>query len=160
MRQRQGGTATRQWSIMLVLLPLCLMPGVLVGQEAARHPAGTPALPAPFVLTIQERVLSLGAQDASLQAIIEAIGRQMHIDVAVHPPVEEHLTLAFERLSLAEAIEQFRRYANIVYRTTPAQGDIVQIIVFRLGAREALGATENDPSDAASFQPKPFQFRL
>jgi hypothetical protein len=111
-----------QWSVMLVLLSLCLIPGVLVGQEAERNPAGTPASPAPFVLTIQERVLSLGAQDASLQAIIEEIGRQMHIDVAVHPPVEEPLTLAFERLSLAEAIEQFRRYANIVYRTTPAQG--------------------------------------
>ena len=59
MRQMQGGTATRQWSIMLVLLPLCLIPGVLVGQEAERNPARTPAPPAPFVLTIQERLLSL-----------------------------------------------------------------------------------------------------
>jgi len=147
-----------RWVMTLAMLSVCLIPCLSVGQEATHNPARPAAPPAPFVLTIQERLLSLQAQDASLQAIIEEIGRRMHIEVKVHLPAEERITLAFEQLSLAEAIEQLRRYTNVVYRTTQAQGDITHIIVFPQGGGTAVGTPTSDTRDATASESRPFRF--
>lgn len=145
-----------RWMITLAMLPICLIPWLSAGEEATPRPATPSTPPTSFVLTIQAGVLSLQAADASLQAIIEAIGRRMHIDVKVHLPADARITLAFKQLSLPKAIEQFRRYTNIVYQTTQAQGNITQIIVFPQGGGAALGTPASEASGAAAS--KPFQF--
>jgi hypothetical protein len=74
------------------------------------------ACPTPFLLTVHGGMLSLRAQDASLKAIIEEIGRQLSIETAAHISSEQCVTLVFEHLSLAEAIEVLRNHVTIISR--------------------------------------------
>ena len=46
---------------------------------------------APFVLTVEDGLLSLRAQEASLRAIVEALGRQLDIEVVARISPEEHV---------------------------------------------------------------------
>src|SRR5262245_34109096 len=82
MCQPHGETATRRWRLILIMLPLWLIPCLSVGAEMVPHLAMPAVPPASFVLTVHERALSLQAEAASLRAIMEEIGRQMHIDVS------------------------------------------------------------------------------
>ena len=111
------GTATRLSArrlggMLVVWLVAALIPGALFGGEAAHTSPGTPATPADVVLTVQDGVLSLRAQDASLKGIFDAIGRQLPIEVETRIPADERITLAFDQLSLAEALKRFRPYVN------------------------------------------------
>jgi hypothetical protein len=149
-----------RWMLTLTMLPLCLILSLRVGAEVAPNPATPQVLSSSFVLTVHERALSLQAEDASLRAIMEELGRQTRIDVQVHLSVDTRVTLAFAQLPLAEAIEHLRRYASIVYQTRQAHGDIIRIIVFPrgLGDSTALGMPASNTSDAAGAESKPFQF--
>jgi hypothetical protein len=60
--------------MLLALLTAALLPGTLLGGEVAQPSPGTAATHPEFVLMVQEGRLSLRAQDASLKAIVEAIG--------------------------------------------------------------------------------------
>jgi hypothetical protein len=99
------------------LLPITLAVMVLTlpGPAHPQTPADTSAPPAPFVLTVQDELISLSANNASLKAIIEEIGRRMNIPVAVHIPATARATLAFERLSLPETLKRLGRYVNYGY---------------------------------------------
>lgn len=147
-----------RWIMRLTVGVVLLISCVRTGEVATDNPATPAALSAPFSLMIENGVLSLQAEDASLAAIMGEIGRQMHIDVKVHLPVEARITLAFVRLSLPEAIEQLRRYANVVYQTTSVQGDITHIIVFPQGGSTALDTSASDASDTTASQSFQFNF--
>ena len=118
------GTVTRVIAIWLgwmlvVWLVATLIPGELSAGEVAHTSQGTPATPADVVLTVHEGVLSLWAQDASLKSIFDAIGRQLHIDVVARIPAEEQITIAFDQLSLVEALKRFRPYVNYMRSRMP-----------------------------------------
>jgi hypothetical protein len=174
------GTRLRgQWrgGLLIVWLLATLAPGAWAGAEVAPPSPGLSEPPADFILTAHEGRLSLRAQDASLKAIVEAIGRQLFIDVVTRIPADEQVTLAFEQLSLAEALKRLRPYVNYLVledaATTP--GTIRQLIVVskRLAGgpasrptpdSEGVASPAPSPSDAPTptdtARPKPFRFEF
>jgi hypothetical protein len=109
-----------RWVVIGILL-WCIAPGTLLGEEGNKIQQVGTEPPAPFILTIQDGLLSLTAQQSSLKAIIEALGRQLNIEVVAEIGPEKSVTLEFERLSLEGAIQRFRRYAHVVYTTDTTQ---------------------------------------
>lgn len=89
-------SARRLGGMLVVWLVAALIPGELFGGEEAHPSPGTSATPFDVVLTVKEDMLSLRAQDTSLKAIFEAIGRRLHIDAVARIPAEERITITFE----------------------------------------------------------------
>jgi hypothetical protein len=86
---------TLAWQLHLLLaLYLGLMQPQPVMAEARSHGVSSKS-PAPFVLTTEGNCVSLTATNASLKAILEEIGRQLHIEVVATIPPEETITSAF-----------------------------------------------------------------
>ena len=102
--------------IMLVLLPVCLLPVTLWAEDASKDVPSPPA----FVLTVHERLLSLQARDASLKAILAQIGRELAIEVVVHIPADETITVTFDQLPIGEALKKLS--PNYVYVVDAARG--------------------------------------
>jgi hypothetical protein len=117
--------------MMVVGLLAVLSAGELLGATAAPTSRGPSAHTPDFALAVHEGVVSLHAQNASLKAIVEAIGRQLAIDVVSRIPDDERITLAFAALPLAEALKRFRPYVNYLVQedATKASGTIRQLIV-------------------------------
>src|SRR5262245_34813897 len=84
--------------ILVLWLVATLIPSRLFGAEVARPSPETSTTPADVILTVPEGVLSLRAQDTSLKAILDAIGRQLHIAVEARIPADECITIAFDHL--------------------------------------------------------------
>jgi hypothetical protein len=128
-------------------------------------------------LTVREGVLSLRAQNASLTGIFDAIGRQLHIEVETRVPEDERITLAFDQLSLAEALKRFRPYVSylILEDAAKAPGTIRTLIVVskRFAGMPARTPTPDGdalasptprpreaPTPAAPARPQPFTFEF
>jgi hypothetical protein len=119
--------------VLLALLVFWLITaGDLVGGEAARNAPGPSEPNARFVLTVDESLVSLQATDASIKEVIEEIGRRMNIEVVARLPAEERMTLAFDRLPIAEAIRRFGKHVNYLVLEDGARksGKITKIMVF------------------------------
>jgi hypothetical protein len=152
----------------LLLLSLFILPAALFGEEAKKE-AGERVKPqTDFVLTIQDNLLSLKAQQASLQAILDEIGRQMHIEVVAQIPAQEKITFAFDRLSLEEALQRFGDYTNYVYvkGAEKEPGQISKIMIFP--KRETI-VPSSPPAQEAGVKkgaskeaprPEPFKFEF
>jgi hypothetical protein len=154
----------------------CCIPGELFGGEA-ETPPGSAKQSASFVLTIREGLLSLRATEASLQAILDAIGQRMHIEVVTQLPADQTVTIAFDQLPLEAALKRLSRYASIAYlvqqEAGQGQAQITQITVFPKGSGpEGPSAAPREPEQVArpegggppdsvseeSSRPKPFRF--
>jgi hypothetical protein len=122
-------------------------------------------------------VLSLQAQDASLNGIFEAIGQQLSIEVVARIPADERITIAFDKLSLAEVLKRFRPYVNyvVVEDAAKAPGTIRTLIVVSkrvVGVPTLPTPQDSDalapsvpqqspvPAPAAPERPKPFRFEF
>ena len=101
--------------------------------------------PSAFVLTVQDSPLSLRAQDASLKAILEAIGRELAIRVVAHLSVHDKITVQYDRLSLTEALQRLHtNYASVM------EGQkVVKLIVLSSG-QERLREPESRRSRSAA----------
>jgi hypothetical protein len=176
------GTATRigvrrLMGMLVVWLVAALIPSALFGGETNQASQEIAATPTDVVLTVHEGMLSLRANDASLKGIFEAIGRQLSIEVVTHLPAAERITLAFEQLSLAEALKRFRPYVNYLVLEDAAKppGTIRKLIVFskraaggssRTTTPDGEGLASPAPSQseartpAAPARPKPFSFEF
>ena len=64
---------------------------LLQNTDGGNTPETTFERAAPFVLTVEDGLLSLRAQEASLKAIVEALGRQLNIEVVARISPEEHV---------------------------------------------------------------------
>jgi hypothetical protein len=154
-----------------------LIAGGLLGGEADQLSPGTSATPADVVLTVQDGVLSLRAQNASLKGLFDAIGRELSIEVETRIPADERITLAFDQLSLMEALKQFRPYVNYLTLEDGAKapGTIRTLIVVskRLAGTPAAPPTPDGdalasptpsqreaPTPAAPARPQPFTFEF
>ena len=147
------------WRVMmLVALSGGLLPAVLWGEEASQD------LPSPqaFTLTVQAQRLSLQAHEASLKAILAQIGRELGIDVVVHLPADETITVTFDRLPVVEALKQLS--PNYAYVVDTARGDrsITKIIVLSPGestTRPLLPALHQRRTHEM-VRPQPFKFEF
>lgn len=133
-----AGIIKVQRIIVLWCVLLCVIPGQLFGGDVERTSPVPPTPNAAFVLTIHEGLLSLRATEASLKEILDAIGRQMRIEVVTQLPADQRVTLAFDRLSLDAALKRLSRYASIASLTRldagEGQGTVTQITVLPKGA--------------------------
>ncbi len=103
--------------------------------------------PQTFVLTVHENLLSLQAREASLTAILTQIGRELAIDVVAHLPMDETITVAFDRLPVVEALQKLS--TNYAYIVDSVSGDksITKIIVVSKG-KATSRPSASTPSDA------------
>jgi hypothetical protein len=169
--------ATLLGGILVVWLVAALIPCELFGAEVTHPCLGMSGSPADVVFAVHEGVLSLRAQDASLKGIFDAIGRQLHIEVVARIPAEEQITIAFDQLSLVEALKCFRPYVNYIAieDATKAPGTIRKLIVVSKRAAgvespptmqdaEVFGPAAPQqspgPAPAAPERPKPFRFEF
>jgi hypothetical protein len=164
--------------MLLWCVLFCCIPGELFGGEA-ETPPGPAKRNASFVLTIHEGLLSLRATEASLQEILDVIGRRMHIEVLTQLPADQTVTIAFDQLPLEAALKRLGRYASMAYlvRQEAGQGQaqITQITVFPKGSGpegpsaapeelERVAGPESHSPEAsvpeAPPRPQPFRFTL
>jgi hypothetical protein len=120
------GHGGRRRLLRSTLLGLCLaVVGLALTREA--HPQsqeGASTRQPPFVLTIQGELISLRAEDASIKAMIEEIGRRLNIRVKVDIPTTAKLTLAFDQLPLQEVLKRFGKHVNYGYVEQWEQGEL------------------------------------
>lgn len=87
-----------------------------------------------YTLTTENGLISLDAQDASLNTVLEDIGQKMAVTVVSNVPAEEKVTVTFDKLPLQEAIK--RLSANYVYLmdSEKEKGNITKIVVLPKGS--------------------------
>jgi hypothetical protein len=154
-----------RWIIVFWIL-IWLFPLVLSGAEKgyaatrdARH--GTD-----FILTRQGDRFSLRARQASLREIVETLGSMLAIDVAVRIPWDMKVTLDFADLSLEDALQRFRSFANFAYVKDTSQpvNKISRIMVIPIQGRERVARPMvrrgAEPASPAPAQPAPFKFEF
>ena len=169
--------ATRLGGMLVLWLVAAFISGQLFGAEVIGTSHGASAGVGDVVLTVDEGMLSLRVQNASLKGIFEAIGRQLRIEVDTRIPEDERITLAFEQLSLMEALKQFRPYVNYLTLEDGAKapGTIRTLIVVSkrfAGTPAPLTTQDSDtlasptpsqreaPTPAAPARPQPFTFEF
>ncbi len=97
------------FGVIILLLPLLIITAGLCGGETDRKTEGESVRKSKVILTINDSLLSLRASDAPLKEILEAIGRRMKIEVVGNIPEEERITIAFDKLSLEDAIKSLNK---------------------------------------------------
>jgi hypothetical protein len=107
-------TSKRAICLAVGLVWLCSSSVLLAVDAQPLSPEATEPQAA-FVLTSQDQRVSLEARDASVKAIIEELGRQLHIEVKVSVGAEKTVQVAFEQLSVEEALERLKAVADIDY---------------------------------------------
>jgi len=170
-----AGVMTTAWERMLVVwLLTAFVPSMLYGEQAVHPPRALPTTPGHLSLTVQEGLLSLQAQDASLKRLFDEVGRQLAIEVVTRIPPDERITLAFEHLSFTEALTKLRPYVNtLVVEDAKAPGTIRQLLVIskrlvgmpeRSTTPEGMVSSEpaqsGAPPETGSPRPPPFRFEF
>jgi hypothetical protein len=108
--------------------------------------------------------VSLEAQDASVAAILAAIGQRTGIPMVMYPGVDERITIHFTRVALDEALTQLT--PNVVIRTASGPDApphrIAKVYVFAKGQarpqRAGAPAPQAETAPDTAARPAPFQF--
>jgi hypothetical protein len=160
----QGDVAMRAehgmlWRVMLFsVLAVCLLPVALWGEDASKDVLS----PQAFVLTTHDHLLSLRAREASLNAILAQIGRELGIEVVTHIPADETITVTFDQLPVAEALKKLSPNCVYVVDTTRGNSRITKIIVLSQGEAATRPHASTPPeaqrTDASRSQPFKFEF--
>jgi hypothetical protein len=162
-------TTNRLWfcGVSLCWLLVWLLPlPLLLGAEQNYPATEETRQGADFVLTRQGDRFSLHAQQASLRDIVKTLGAMLAIEVVARIPQDTRITLDFAGLSLKDAFQRLRTFANIVYltETTQPASKIIKIFVMPIqGAQRITQPTvpsgvERPPPTGSP--PKPFKFEF
>ncbi len=152
--------------VVVILLPFVLIPSVLFGGEDEKKVEGKSESKASIVLTIKDEIVSLKAKDASLKEIIEEIGRKMKIEVIANITEEEKVTLKFDRLSIADALEKLTTNYGYVMDSEKKEKKITKIIVLPKGQKTASSRTTTKQTRIQEEEkkevkrPEPFKFEF
>ncbi len=147
-----------KFSLVLILLfaYLSLIPTLLLGEKAFGEAEGKSERKAGFELTVEDDLISLSAEEATLSEIIEEIGREMSVEVAGNIPEEEKISVEFEKLLIKEALEKLN--SNYGYQMDSEKGEnkIAKIIILPKG--EKLRALERETTISVKHEPFKFEF--
>ena len=88
--------------MFLLVFGLFVLSTTAEAKRESNHPLGVP--PSEFVLAVDGDHLSLKASTASLEAILNAMGKQMGMEILGEIPKREPISTEFEGLSLPEAM--------------------------------------------------------
>ena len=128
----------------MTILTLGLSASALFGQGLEISSEGASASTGDFVLRVEANRVSLDAQDASLRAILEEIGKKMDLEVLGEIPAKEAITAEFHNLPLERALH--RLSSNFGYQMKSEEGgqEIVKIFVLPKGTGTNTGSTTKD----------------
>lgn len=117
------------------------------GAGGSENPSGWENLmPAEFILTVEDELVSLRAREASLQAIVEEIGQKMSIKVVGTIPKDETVTTAFTRLPVADALQQLS--PNYGYQLGHENGEQKIATIFVLPQPKGFVRPQAIPSES------------
>lgn len=119
----------RSFGVIILLLPLLIITAALCGGETDRKTEGESVRKSKFILTTNDSLLSLRARDASLKEILEAIGRRMKIEMVGNIPQEERITIAFDKLTLEDAIKSLSKNYAFVKESGKEKERITKITI-------------------------------
>ncbi len=100
-----------------------------------------------YQLSIKDRKINLNAENASLKRIIEAIGKEMDIEVEVRIPEEKRITIQFKDQELEEAFKLMKVNYALVTDTKEKYGNIKRIIVVPEGQQAQLAMSASGKFD-------------
>jgi hypothetical protein len=161
-------TNNRLWlyRISVCWILIGLFPLLLWGVEKGYTAAGETKHGTDFLLSRQGDRFSLRAQQASLREIVETLGSMLSIDVVARIPWDIQITLDFAEISLEDALQRLRTFANFVYLKDSGQpaGKITSILVIPIQGGDSVaqpmirrGAERTSPT---AVQPEPFKFEF
>jgi hypothetical protein len=138
-------------SLIILMMLLLFSSALAKAVEEAKS-----EIPSNYVLAIEDGLITLNAKDASLKDIFKELGKRMDIEVKAMVPEEEKITIAFDRLSLEDAIK--RLSINYVYLidSNREEGKITKIVV--LPEEEGKGKIVSGKVKKSREEPFKFEF--
>jgi len=148
--------------LLAAVLCLVIAQSAAYSAENSQPPQSKSTRQAPFTLTIENNLISLTARDASIKAILEALGRRMNIAVVAAIPPEEMITTEFTKLPLQDALKKLSENHAYVTDSAKETGRITKIMVTpgEKGVARAVSPAHQSIRDMASSQPEPFRFEF
>ncbi|MFZ1748527.1 MAG: hypothetical protein WBO24_11720 [Nitrospirales bacterium] len=127
----------------------------LFGQENQAIPKIPTGAEGKFVLTVENDLLSLKAQQASLRAILGEISHKMGMEVVGEIPAEDTITAEFHHLRFEQAL--YRLSPNYGYQMKADEGQqrIAKIFVLPKGTEPAGPRRELPASQTVTNSPTP-----
>jgi hypothetical protein len=156
MRTRKRDIHGLPGVLLALLLSWLITAGGLSAGEAVRKAPGQSERNARFILTVDENLVSLQATDASIKEVLEEIGRRMNIEVVARLPAEERMTLAFDKLPIAEAVKRFGKHVNyaVLEDGSKRPGRVIKITIFSKREGAAPPSSASRPAEEAP-RPEP-----
>lgn len=157
----------RYFGVIILLLPLLTIATGLCGGEPDKKTEGASARKSKFMLTTNDSLLSLRARDASLKEILETIGQKMKIEVVGSISEEERVTIAFDKLTLEDAIKSLSKNYAFVKEPGKEKEKITKITILSEGRSGEVVARKELPQPAPEeiveeepARPEPFKFEF
>jgi len=116
-----------------MLIPLVVISPSLFGKKAYGEKVKGEAAQKGFYLAVEDSLISISANVASLKKILEEIGQIMKVEVVVNIPEEERINIKFHRLSLADALEKLSLNYGYIMNTEGEKKKIARIFVLPKG---------------------------
>ncbi len=137
------------WSVLAVVLSPSTW---LIGAEISLTSTSGAAAQTRFELQVRENRLSLKAEDASVAAILDTIGRHMQIDMVVRLREDWPVTTAFSALSLQDALKRLGvSAATMVEEDQQGAAVVTKVVVLDKGRTTGLSSSApNKPSVGAA----------
>ncbi len=154
--------------IILLFIILSVFSTSLFGVRAEGKLEVKSDVKAGFNLTVEEDLISLNANSASLKEIIEEIGKVLEISVVGNIPEKEKISIDFEKLSLQDALGKLSTNYGFLMdsgKEGKSHDDklsrIAKIIILPKGKETALADSttkESVVTEAGHSEPFKFEF--
>ncbi len=129
---------------------------LLLGERSYGETEGKSEEKAGFELTVKDDLISLSAEDASLRGIIEELGSSMKIDVIGNIPEGEKISVNFNNLSLAEALDKLSSNYGYVIDSGKEENKIAKMIILPKGKESRIQEIES----TTPVKHEPFKFEF
>jgi hypothetical protein len=169
MDNKQKKKGLRRHQLLGVLILILILPAPLLASEAEKTPTPQLAGNGEFTLRIHKNLISLKAQEASLRAILEEMGREMRIEVIGDVSEDEKISTEFTNLPMAEALQRLSSNYGYQIGSETGKKKMTKIFVLPKGAgtglsgqavKESVKEPGKDPDKERPPGPEPFKFEF
>ncbi len=169
MHLPSGFNRSLVWYFSLALLLHLTLPAVLSGSEPNQSTNDMFEKNVKYELSIKDNLITLNAEDASLNKILEEIGQRMNIEVFARIPADDKITIQFVDLPLEEVLKKFKTNYALVTDSKDKNGNIKRIVVVPEGKQANLFLKEvrtDEPkvnigvAGEKTSKPEPFKFEF
>jgi len=161
MINRKKGRRNYVYVVAFMLIPLIVISSSLYGGKAYGESEGGIGQKG-FYLTVEDGLISISANDASLKEILEEIGEIMKVEVVVNLPEEERISVQFHRRSLADVLDKLSSNYGYIMNTEDGENKIARIFLLPKGKETDKGRLLypeiKETVKDEKLQPEPFKF--